>query len=230
MRAVSVGNSQPICRGCLASDIREAHARHRQRALIDACGVDPLFMRFNRWEMLRGCEEYLLAAEAVRTCAEGDSLAMLTGKVGRGKSQSMATAVLQSCYDGRQARLVPANSLVDELKARYKDKHGDSAHDWLQKWLRPHLLAIDDVHRLKHEKPNTMMRFEWLLDRRCTSYRPTILAGNLASDEISRVLGAPIADRINGGGGEIEFLDWPSFRGRDQDDDLEWGLSESGVS
>lgn len=167
--------------------------------------------RFHRWEELNGPEPYLRAVGKVRRFTEhGDSVLIVVGTRGSGKTQALAVAVRQTIVAGRPARYTTALELLADLKRRYADG-GAAELAWLAEWCAPWLLAIDEVAE-RADSDHSRLSLTTLVDKRYSMNLPTILSGNVETSGLAACLGASVCDRANEGGGVVSFADWPSFR------------------
>lgn len=142
--------------------------------------------------------------KAVRACEQGGMLA-LVGNRGTGKTQ-VAVEVAARMMDQRNAsaRYVKARMLGMHLRETFDDPR-TSERQALQKWVRPHLLVIDDCHELSEQKEYDRSILTLLADLRYDQCRPTMLLANVAPENTGRLFGASITDRLNDGGGVIAF-------------------------
>ena len=194
----------------------ECRERLAQRTLAverrwAACGVPARHARFRRWTELDGPPKYVAALRRVRGFLEtGDSVLLLPGDRGLGKSQALCTGVLAAVAAGRTAAYVTRAALLADLQDRRRRRSGMKS--WLAHWSAFDVLAIDEVAeriaRPELEGPPIVA----LVDARYASLRGTVLSGNFRHENAADLLGTSIVSRACERGGIIEFAGWPSFR------------------
>lgn len=196
---------------CWECDDRDRQAASLCNQRLRMCGVPSRHTAFGTWSALAGSPDYMRALEALRKfTAKGNSVALVVGERGTGKTQALAVAVAETISAGREARYVTALELLADLKDRFGgDRSAELA--WLRDWVAPHLLTIDEIGE-RMDSEHTRLSLTALVDKRYSMKKPTILAGNLTEPGIVACVGASIADRANEGGGVILFAGWPSFR------------------
>lgn len=134
----------------------------------------------------------------------------LIGTRGTGKTQLGCVAVQQTIDQGKYAKIITVYHLLADAKRRYSDDDGGTEQEWMQDWLAPHLLVVDEIGE-KVDTAWTHQMITSLLDTRYYSDRPTILIGNVAPEDFVAHVGKSAADRCNEHGG-ILVCNWQSFR------------------
>lgn len=179
---------------------------------LKRCGIPDRFLRFESWDELKGSPAYSLAVSAVRAfTAKHDSVMAVVGPRGTGKTQAACMALMATIRSGRTARYTTAFKLFADLKGRY-GQEGNAENEWLREWSGPYLLVVDEIAE-RHGTDHELTALTSLVDERYGNEKPTILVGNISIDGVCDALGSSIADRINDGGGIVEFNGWQSFRG-----------------
>jgi DNA replication protein DnaC len=163
--------------------------------------------------------DWLSASEAVALMLDRPAQIILLGGRGGGKTQIGSALVLAACRLGRTARYVDAAAIFDECRASQRDDSARTLRDVIERWVRPHLLVVDES-TLGLGRGDTLgltdfeqLQLTRIVDGRYSADRPTLLIANAEADAARVALGESIWDRCFDGGGLIECT-WPSLRGR----------------
>lgn len=147
---------------------------------------------------------------------------IFTGKLGTGKTH-LATGILQeiiavpfSDHDGwsgrkwHPVRYTTASEIIRTLRETWSTRTNEA--DALRKFVRPHLLVVDEVG-LQFGSDSERTQLGEIFDLRYQSMMPTIVITNCEKSEISRYIGERAVDRLRENGGLMAVLDWESHRG-----------------
>jgi DNA replication protein DnaC len=152
-----------------------------------------------RWEHAG----YRESTRKAKAACEAGGLVAFVGNRGTGKTQA-AVEVAVGMFAEHPVRYVKARMLGMYLRECYQ-KQGMGEAESIQRWVRPHLLIIDDAHELSDQKEYDRSMLTLLCDLRYDESRPTILIANVSPEKAQHLWGASIADRMNDGGGMIVF-------------------------
>lgn len=183
----------------------------RFRKLMEVSGIPSRHRQFKTWDSLKGEADYAKAIAAVRDFTLfGDGVLAIVGSPGTGKTQAACVAIAESAFLGRRSRYTTVVEMMANLKERFDQKH-DGESNWLSDFSALGLLVIDEIGEAPQSEYGAAM-FNRLVDLRYRELRPTIMAGNVAPDQIVSVVGARVVDRCREGGGLVNFSGWPSWR------------------
>ena len=142
----------------------------------------------------------------------------LIGSRGTGKTQmatALARSVVETCAIGNSARTVHytvQSDMLAALKATYKQNNLESESTFMNAMRRHSLLVIDEINEgIGAVWPRQILTN--LIDSRYMAKLDTIFISNLSWNELEKVLGLSIVDRMHepDTGTIVEFV-WPSFR------------------
>jgi DNA replication protein DnaC len=136
----------------------------------------------------------------------GGVLAILGGR-GTGKTQMGVELMRHFTSRLRSCLYTEAQGLFLDLREGWRGS-GESAA--ISRVCRPWLLVVDDLQDMETGGWE-QRRLSLILDRRYRSLRPTVLLSNTKPDELRRLVGESIVDRMQERGG-IYICDWKSFR------------------
>lgn len=132
----------------------------------------------------------------------------IVGGEGTGKTQMAVECMRHVTAELRLARYETATGIALTLKATFGGN--GSELDELRKLVRPSLLVIDEIDKMRQSGWATATFFH-LLSMRHNAIRDTIVMGNCQPDELRQTLTDYGLARMKQGGGIIECT-WPSFR------------------
>lgn len=142
---------------------------------------------------------------------EGRNLVLL-GKPGRGKTHLAVAIAYRAIQNGFEALFVTAAELIDELSGAFRKGHLAQA---LERYIRAHVLVIDEVGYLTYGTDAANMLFHVVNDRHkrkrsmiFTTNKPLASWGQVLHDED---LAHAIVDRVLERG-RLLHLDGPSMR------------------
>jgi putative replication protein len=135
---------------------------------------------------------------------EVEALVVFTGAPGSGKGHVAWAIAQQLASHGVSVRVIKLGALVRDLREAWRDRQGPSEEQRLRRYRDPDLLVLDEVsqHALYGQPRQHLYD---VIDDRLEWSRPTILTTNESDDGLSQLLGAALLDRIQGGGGLIDF-------------------------
>lgn len=152
------------------------------------------------------------------------AIVCLVGARGTGKTR-LGCEMARTWYNGEacRARLlgiemdhkcVGYSHIMDlfmAVKATYGERSATSESEVLARWLTPGLLVIDEVQE-RGETDWENRTFSYILDKRYSAGKSTLLLANVRATDMTARLGASIVSRMQETGGIVE-CNWPSFRG-----------------
>jgi hypothetical protein len=143
---------------------------------------------------------------------EGDSMLVLAGDRGRGKTQIATWLAWQRGQNGLKPGIyAKAFDIFTDVKNTWSKQSTGSEAGVLDRYKKAAFLAIDECHE-RGETDWENRTFRNVLDHRYDACLPTVIIGNWReAGQVRDSLGASIVDRISETGG-IVFCDWPSYR------------------
>lgn len=175
-------------------------------------------------------EHWLAAAARLRGTVNGQSVTILCGPRGTGKTQLGCGLIRASCAAGKSARYGKLEDFIFELQETFSGKTSRTSSKIEREWESPHLLVLDEIHdALNSTTDFALKRLSRLVDRRYDQLRPTVLITNdqaapaqpdsatrssaPQSPTLEQKLGASIVRRCEEGGEVIE-CDWVKISDR----------------
>lgn len=208
----------------------DREARERARKLWDACGVPALYRDADLNDLSAVPVEvdgepvrvpYAAAVAALRPVLAAapvrPPMFALLGPRGPGKTWVGCAAVREFCRAGRSALYADAMDVFLAIKGTYDDGARLSQQQVEDRYLRPALLVLDELH----ERGDTAWEDRMLtrlINKRYAGRLATILISNQSEEDFAGRVGQSVVDRMADGGGII-VCDWPSLRGRVGDAD-----------
>ncbi|HYE20116.1 MAG TPA: ATP-binding protein [Tepidisphaeraceae bacterium] len=155
---------------------------------------------------------YGQAAAALYDLHDYPGIVALIGHRGTGKTWMSCAAVQDFCRRGQRAFYMNAFDYFIELKSTFDDGSRMTQAKVEEKYLRPKLLVLDEVHE-RGDTPWEDRTLTRIVNKRYEAELATVLVSNQTPEQFADRVGASIADRIHDGGGVI-VCDWASLRGR----------------
>jgi DNA replication protein DnaC len=101
---------------------------------------------------------------------------------------------------------------IRSIRATWRRKSEVSEADAIAKYVRPHLLLLDEV-AAQYGSDAERTQVEEILDLRYREMRPTAICSNASKSELPQFLGARGCDRLSENKGIVATFPWPSRRG-----------------
>jgi DNA replication protein DnaC len=151
------------------------------------------------------------AKDAMKIAEKSDSVILLIGNRGNGKTQTAVQIALNRIRNDRSpGTYLKTTDLFGAIKATWDKKNSETETEIINRVKRTKLLVLDEFH----EAGTT----EWeqrtvtnILDHRYDDMLPTIIVSNCTAKDVRSTLSPSVVDRANEGGGLIEFTN-PSYR------------------
>jgi DNA replication protein DnaC len=149
------------------------------------------------------------AQGAIRTALASDSILLLLGPRGAGKTQVAVQVAIERIRDGRSpGRYLKTTDMFAIIKATWTSTERED--DVLRRLRKTPLLVLDEFHEMgtTEWEQRTVVN---LLDHRYDDEVPTILISNCTPENVAQTINPSVLDRANERGG-ILHLDGPSHR------------------
>jgi DNA replication protein DnaC len=143
----------------------------------------------------------------------GDSLMVLSGDRGRGKTQMATWWAAQRTFHGKSpGRYTTTLDLIGDIKATWHEggRNRGTEADLIKRYEKTPYLVLDEFHErgASDWEAQTLLG---LVDRRYYSMKCTVIICSCKSEMLSKVINSSIVDRVNEIGDLIE-CDWSSYR------------------
>lgn len=148
-------------------------------------------------------------ARAIYDGKEAGSL-ILTGKVGTGKTM-LGCAAINAIIAGKSCRMVKMIDMFREIKETWRKDSPITELELIKKYSTVDLLVIDEAGVNYDSDTEKMFIFD-IIDGRYQEMKPTIVITNLDMEELKKVMGDRVIDRLRDGGGEAVAFNWESAR------------------
>jgi DNA replication protein DnaC len=113
---------------------------------------------------------------------------------------------------GHPVRYTTVAEAIRCIRSTWLKKSEVSEADAIARFVRPHLLVMDEVG-VQYGSDAERTQIEEILDLRYREMRPTAICTNLKKSELPQFLGARGCDRVRENKGIIATFTWPSHRG-----------------
>lgn len=197
------GDSGPDWSNCphCEADRAAATERSRRAGLFEQSGLRGRYRETTFATFDATAPAARRALDAAREFADqldvrGGRAMVFVGPQGVGKSHLLA-AIVHAVIDQRGISAVATTGaeIVRDVRATWGHGAERREQDVLNDYIRPDLLAIDEVALSMPSENERQIMFE-VLDVRYQLQRPLLLATNLTAEELRVALGARIADRV----------------------------------
>ena len=153
------------------------------------------------------------------------AIVCLIGPRGTGKTR-MGCEIARTWFNGEAGkaretgeemdpRCVGYSHIMDlfmAVKATYGERSAVSESEVLARWIHPDLLVVDEVQE-RGDTDWENRTFTYILDKRYSMGKSTLLLANIRPADLTARLGASIVSRMQETGGIVE-CNWPSFRAK----------------
>lgn len=137
------------------------------------------------------------------------------GNPGTGKTL-LASALIESQLPSKRVYMVKAIDLMRQLKETFRKFKDSKRTDPTERSLIEHysnlpLLIIDEIGLQFGSDTEKIFIFD-IIDGRYQNMLPTVLMSNLDRENIKKLIGERVIDRLREGGGKVVPFDWDSKR------------------
>ena len=135
---------------------------------------------------------------------------IMNGGVGTGKT-ALSAAIANRLVDNMSVRIRKTIDLMRELKSTWSKDNQETEQGLIRAYSNVDLLVIDEIGLQFGSDTERLFLFD-IIDGRYNEVKPTILISNLGMDEIEKIVGSRIIDRLREDGGKLIPFDWESYR------------------
>lgn len=200
-----------------AEYVRDRQAAARKEYLTQAyghAGIPPRFRgrTFETYQATSDDQRYALQvaqayADSFAQALAGGTCLTMIGNPGTGKTH-LAAAIGQAVIEAGYAVLFRSLSgVLREFRGSYRPD-GPSEASVMRRLVEPHLLIIDEVGVAIGNLEKTQATLFDVFNARYEEGKPTLLLGNVTSQELRAFLGERIDRRIREGGGPVVPFTW----------------------
>lgn len=143
--------------------------------------------------------------------AEAGGIGLLVGSHGTGKTRLLAETA-RALLGRKRSRYLKTSKLIRLIRATYNRNSTKTEDDLVEELTRVPVLMVDEIDK-RSETPNENALLFSVIDDRFDLKRPTLIAGNIAANDLSNRIDPALLDRAKVGGGLILF-EGESFRRR----------------
>ena len=164
--------------------MREKDFQKRQEMYLRMCELPPATenMTFENYKVFPGLEE---ACEAARAIAYGNlKWLTLLSEVDRGKTHLAIAICREWLRQGKSAKYAFVPLLLDELRAGFDGKGGNSYQSRFEFFCNVNLLVLDDLG-VERASDWAMEKLETIVDYRYIHKLPLVVTTNIALDNYS---------------------------------------------
>lgn len=136
---------------------------------------------------------------------------IFSGNTGTGKNHLAAAICNELMLIGKKCLVITVSELMIKMRKCYSDKPEYSEDEFIKQLIKYDLLIIDELGLTKgtdHEK----MILNQIVDQRTGHLKPVGILTNLDANELKKMLGPRIIDRLKANNGQWLFFDWGSYR------------------
>lgn len=138
---------------------------------------------------------------------------VFSGRPGTGKNHLAAAIGNDLILRGKSVLIVTVADLMSSMKGTFSGGSDITEERLLHDLSTVDLLVIDEIG-MQSESRYEKVIINQIVDRRSSSKRPTGMLTNHNIDEMTRLLGERVMDRMKLGNSLYVIFDWESFRSR----------------
>lgn len=137
---------------------------------------------------------------------------IFSGKPGTGKNHLAAAICNELLLRGKSVLIITVADIMSAMKDTFSNRE-TSEEQLLNDLSNVDLLVIDEIG-VQTESRYEKVIINQIVDRRSSSKRPTGMLTNHNIDEMTRLLGERVMDRMKLGNSLYVIFDWDSYRSR----------------
>ncbi|ROR94288.1 replicative DNA helicase loader DnaC [Raoultella ornithinolytica] len=194
---------------------RENRAMKMQRT-FNRSGIRPLHQNCSFENYRVECEGQMNALSRARQYVEefdGNIASFIfSGKPGTGKNHLAAAICNELLLRGKSVLIITVADIMSAMKDTFGNRE-ISEEQLLNDLSRVDLLVIDEIG-MQTESRYEKVIINQIVDRRSSSKRPTGMLTNSNMDEMNKLLGERVMDRMRLGNSLWVIFNWDSYRHR----------------
>jgi DNA replication protein DnaC len=194
---------------------RENRAMKMQRT-FNRSGIRPLHQNCSFENYKIECKGQQDACNAARQYVEDfdSSIAsfIFSGKPGTGKNHLAAAICNELLLRGKSVLIITVADIMSAMKETFSNRES-TEEQLLNDLSNVDLLVIDEIG-MQNESRYEKVIINQIVDRRSSSKRPTGMLTNSALDEMNKLLGERVMDRMRLGNSLWVIFNWESYRSR----------------
>lgn len=197
------------------SIVRENRAMRMQR-VMGRSGIRELHMNcsFDNYRVENeGQQRALALARQYASEFEGNIASFVfSGKPGTGKNHLAAAICNELLLRGKSVLIITVADIMSAMKETFGNRES-SEEQLLNDLSSVDLLVIDEIG-MQTESRYEKVIINQIVDRRSSSKRPTGMLTNSNMDEMNKLLGERVMDRMRLGNSLWVIFNWDSYRSR----------------
>ncbi|HBB6379336.1 TPA: DNA replication protein DnaC [Escherichia coli] len=194
---------------------RENRAMKMQRT-FNRSGIRPLHQNCSFENYRVECEGQMNALTKARQYVEefdGNIASFIfSGKPGTGKNHLAAAICNELLLRGKSVLIITVADIMSAMKDTFRNS-GTSEEQLLNDLSNVDLLVIDEIG-VQTESKYEKVIINQIVDRRSSSKRPTGMLTNSNMEEMTKLLGERVMDRMRLGNSLWVIFNWDSYRSR----------------
>ena len=194
---------------------RENRAMKMQRT-FNRSGIRPLHQNCSFENYRVECEGQMNALSKARQYVEefdGNIASFIfSGKPGTGKNHLAAAICNELLLRGKSVLIITVADIMSAMKETFSNRE-TSEEQLLNDLSNVDLLVIDEIG-MQTESRYEKVIINQIVDRRSSSKRPTGMLTNSNIDEMNKLLGERVMDRMRLGNSLGVIFNWESYRSR----------------
>jgi putative replication protein len=196
-----------------SAELDRENQRARSEKILGRSGICNLHRKCTFANYQVSCDAQRTALSSAKSYAEwfGNGFAsfVFSGSVGTGKNHLAAAIGNHILASGKTVLVVTVSDLMLQIRASYDGGKSEAA--LLDDLCKVDLLILDEVG-VQRETRNEFVLLNQIIDRRSASMKPVGVLTNLNFDELSKVLGQRVMDRLTMDHGMWVNFNWESYR------------------
>lgn len=140
---------------------------------------------------------------------------IFSGDTGTGKNHLSAAICNALMAQGKECLIITVSDLMMRLNSCYTDRARIREQQFFDGMVKFDLVIIDEIGlgRTRTDAANNeRLALNQIIDKRLGNLKPTGILTNLDREDIKKVLGVRIMDRMRNNNGQWVSFEWPSFR------------------
>lgn len=199
--------------------IRQEQESIRKRKMIEASGIPHRFLEKRLGNFVVDNEGQRVAFETAVNYVKNFADALTYGRgmifaglPGTGKTHLAVAIALDVMEQGHSALYTSVLRALRSVKDGFSST-GETETAVVKKLAVPDLLVMDEAGITYETDTEAMILYE-IVNQRYEEGKPTIFTSNYNMEELQKVMGARVIDRLREGGGMAVQFNWDSWRAR----------------
>lgn len=136
---------------------------------------------------------------------------IFSGNTGTGKNHLSAAICNSLMSIGKRCLIITISELMIKMRKCYGHEAEYSEDEFIKQLIKYDLLIIDEIGVNKGTDAEKML-LNQVVDQRTGNLKPVGILTNLDANELTKMLGPRIIDRLKANNGQWLFFNWGSYR------------------